>query len=59
MATIKNNNFPLRFRTKAQKNNAKKIARHKNDSLNGYILSLIDLEIEHYKTMNKPEINVK
>jgi hypothetical protein len=46
MGIIKNNNFPLRFRTKTQKNTAKRLAKRNRDSLNEYILSLIDKEIE-------------
>lgn len=39
----------IRFTSKAQKNDAKRLAAKSNQSLNGYILSLIDREREAEK----------
>ncbi len=50
MATIKNNNFPLRFKTKTQKNAAKRLAIKNRFSINEYILFLIDKDIELAKS---------
>ena len=38
--------FPLRFKDKKQKNDAKKLAKKSNQSLNGYLLSFIESQIE-------------
>ena len=44
----------IRFTSKAQKNEAKRLAAKSNQSLNGYILSLIDREreLEKAKPLN-------
>ncbi len=55
MSIIKNNNFPLRFRTKTQKNTAKRLAKKQRDSMNEYILSLIDKDIELQKIKHSPK----
>lgn len=49
MSIIKNNNFPLRFKTKTQKNTAKRLAKRKRYSLNEYILLLVDADIKAQK----------
>lgn len=52
MVTTKTN-YPktIRFTSKSQKNDAKRLAAENNQSLNGYILSLIDRERELEKIL--------
>lgn len=55
MSVTKKTNYPktIRFTSKKQMHAAKRLASKKNQSLNGYILSLLDREIELEKGSNE------
>lgn len=48
-------NFPLRFQTKQQKNDAKRLAKKNNQSLNGYLLSFVEVQ----RNSNKEFLSIK
>lgn len=51
----KTHSFPLRFSSKQQKNDAKRLAKKSNQSLNGYLLSFIESQRE----VNKEVLSTK